>query len=228
MRDPYQVLGVNASATDDEIKKAYRTLSKKYHPDANINNPNKDAYTEKFKEVQNAYDQIMDMRKRGTSYQSYQDYQNNGNTQYRTYSSFDDLFRDFAGGGFYQQTYGQEDAVYSTIRNYIRQGYMNEALSLLNQMNERTAQWFYYAAICHHKLGNNVTAMEYAEKAVQLEPNVMEYQQFLANLKTGRTHYRQTQAQYSSPMSAYGSFCLRLWLYNLICNCLCGGRIFWC
>ena len=51
MRDPYQVLGVSRGASDDEIKKAYRTLSRKYHPDANVNNPNKEAAEERFKEV---------------------------------------------------------------------------------------------------------------------------------------------------------------------------------
>ena len=56
MRDPYDVLGVPRNASDDEIKKAYRTLSRKYHPDANINNPNKAQAEEKFKEVQEAYD----------------------------------------------------------------------------------------------------------------------------------------------------------------------------
>ena len=54
MSDPYTILGVSSSATDDEVKKAYRTLSKKYHPDMNINNPNKEETTKKFKEVQNA------------------------------------------------------------------------------------------------------------------------------------------------------------------------------
>ena len=59
MSDPYRVLGVSRDASEDEIKKAYRTLSRKYHPDANVNNPNKDQTEEMFKEVQQAYDQIM-------------------------------------------------------------------------------------------------------------------------------------------------------------------------
>ena len=59
MINPYGVLGVSPSATDEEIKKAYRALSRKYHPDANINNPNKMQAEEKFKEVQQAYEQIM-------------------------------------------------------------------------------------------------------------------------------------------------------------------------
>ena len=68
MRDPYQVLGVTRGASDDEIKKAYRTLSRKYHPDANVNNPNKEAAEERFKEVQQAYDQIMKEKQSGGSY----------------------------------------------------------------------------------------------------------------------------------------------------------------
>ena len=51
MRDPYSVLGLERGASDDEIKKAYRTLSRKYHPDANINNPNKDQAEEMFKQI---------------------------------------------------------------------------------------------------------------------------------------------------------------------------------
>lgn len=67
MLDPYSVLGVSRNATDEEIKKAYRKLSRKYHPDANINNPNKDQAEEKFKEVQQAYEQIMKEREYGSA-----------------------------------------------------------------------------------------------------------------------------------------------------------------
>ena len=54
MTDPYQVLGVSRGTSDDEVKKAYRALSRKYHPDANVNNPNKEQAEEKFKQVQQA------------------------------------------------------------------------------------------------------------------------------------------------------------------------------
>ena len=67
MLDPYSVLGVSRNATDEEIKKAYRKLSRKYHPDANINNPNKDQAEEKFKDVQQAYEQIRREREYGSS-----------------------------------------------------------------------------------------------------------------------------------------------------------------
>ena len=61
MLDPYSVLGVSRDASMDEIKKAYRKLSRKYHPDANINNPNKEQAEEMFKQVQQAYDQMVPM-----------------------------------------------------------------------------------------------------------------------------------------------------------------------
>lgn len=64
--DPYEVLGVSRGASDEEIKKAYRNLSRKYHPDANINNPNKAEAEEKFKQVQQAYDMVMKEKEQGT------------------------------------------------------------------------------------------------------------------------------------------------------------------
>ena len=59
MIDPYSILGISRDASDEEVKKAYRKLSRKYHPDANIDNPNKEQAEEKFKQVQQAYEQIM-------------------------------------------------------------------------------------------------------------------------------------------------------------------------
>lgn len=59
MTDPYSVLGISRGASTEEIKKAYRQLSRKYHPDANVNNPNKAQAEEKFKQIQEAYSQII-------------------------------------------------------------------------------------------------------------------------------------------------------------------------
>ena len=100
MLDPYSVLGVSRNATDEEIKKAYRKLSRKYHPDANINNPNKDQAEEKFKEVQQAYEQIMREREYGSSGGSSGGY---GGYGYGGFGGF--------GGQQRQSTYEDEESV---------------------------------------------------------------------------------------------------------------------
>ena len=68
MKNPYDILGVPKNASEDEIKKAYRNLSRKYHPDANVNNPNKAQAEERFKEVQQAYQAIMDEKEESGGY----------------------------------------------------------------------------------------------------------------------------------------------------------------
>jgi curved DNA-binding protein CbpA len=62
MNDPYVVLGVSKNATDDEIKEAYRSLARKYHPDNYVDNPLSDLASEKMKEINDAYDAIMNER----------------------------------------------------------------------------------------------------------------------------------------------------------------------
>ena len=71
MRDPYQVLGVSSTATDDEVKKAYRNLARKYHPDNYHDNPSADLAQERMKEINEAYEEIQAQRKRGTSGSGY-------------------------------------------------------------------------------------------------------------------------------------------------------------
>ena len=190
MSDPYSILGVDRNASDEEIKKAYRRLSRKYHPDANINNPHKEEAEAKFKEVQQAYQQIMDERERGYSSGGYG--QNGSGSGYNGNpyggSSYDDYgpfggFGNFGGygpfGGFgdgdpfgNSGAYGrgrqqggsqsEEEIHLRAAANYIRSGHYREALNVLDGIKDRSAPWYFYSASANSGLGNNVTALEQA------------------------------------------------------------------
>ena len=71
MNDPYKVLNVSPSASDEEVKKAYRDLARKYHPDNYHDNPLADLAQEKMKEINEAYEEIQNQRKRGASGNGY-------------------------------------------------------------------------------------------------------------------------------------------------------------
>lgn len=199
--NPYQILEINSNATDDEVKKAYRALSKKYHPDANINNPNQALYTEKFKQVQNAYKQIMDQRKSGQSFSNSSSQGYTNQNQYQGYSGHYTL----------NEAYG-----FIQARRY------QEALNILNQIRQRNGQWFYFAAICENALGNKITAMEYAQAAVNLEPGNIQYILFLNQIQ-GRQQQYHTQSQgYGNPMGNMGQCCYQIMMVNCMLNFCCG------
>lgn len=237
MRDPYQVLGVPQNATEEEIKKAYRKMSRIYHPDANINNPNKEQAEEKFKEIQQAYQQIMQEREGGAS-GSYS-YGQTGGYGGSYGGGFDDIFGDFFGGfGRYGQaqrrTYGQSseqetDAYTIHMRaaaNYINSRHFREALNVLNDIPEHTAAWYYYSSMANQGLGNNAAAMEQAQKAAEMEPQNTEYQNWKNRMQAGDSWYTGRQTQYGGmPMTDGGGFCWRFCLANLICNLCLGGRM---
>ncbi|MCD7808333.1 MAG: J domain-containing protein [Erysipelotrichaceae bacterium] len=203
--DPYQILGVSPDASDDEVKQAYRKLSKKYHPDANINNVHQEEYTEKFKQVQNAYKTIMDNRKNGFNNQNYtnqQSYQQSYQQSSYQYSGND-------------QNAFNDAAAYINARRY------QDAMNVLNQIRNRNGMWFYYAAMAQNGMGNNATAVEYAQTAVQMEPNNFQYMMLLQQLQQGSSQYRRTQRTYSSPFGNMMNCCYTYLMIQLICGCCC-------
>lgn len=217
--DPYQVLGVSRGASDEEIKKVYRSLSRKYHPDANVNNPNKDQAEEKFKQVQQAYDQIMKEKQQGTSYSGYGNSYGGGNS-----SEYSD-FGGFGGFGNYysgRSTYQEENTKLQAAANYIRNGYYREAMNVLNDIPfaERNGRWYYYSAVANQRLGNTATALEHIRRAVELEPSNIQYRQFQQNLEYGGTWYTTMGSGYERPYSG-SEWCFRMLLLNLFCNFCC-------
>lgn len=228
MRDPYEVLGVSRNATEEEIKKAYKALSRKYHPDANINNPHKEEAEEKFKEIQQAYQQVMKERTEGYSYQSDG---NRGNySDYGGFGGFDGW--DFGGFGSFKGFYGngggtgyEEDGYLRAAGNYVRNGYYKEARNVLDGMEEsaRNARWYYYSALAHAGLGNQVSALEHARRAASLEPDNRDYNNLVYQFENGGTWYRQRQHTYSQPYMSGDGLCMKLCIANLICNICCGG-----
>lgn len=234
MRDPYEVLGVSRSASEDEIKKAYKVLSRKYHPDANINNPNKDQAEEKFKEIQQAYQQIMKERTEGYSYQSGGNHSGYGNTgssygngQGTGYGGFGG-YGDFGGFGNAWGGTGtgyEENGHLRAAGNYVRNGYYKEARTVLDGMeeNERSARWYYYSAIAHAGLGNQVSALEHARRAAAMEPGNSDYSNLVYRFENGDSWYRQRQYTYGQPYSSGNGLCLKLCIANMLCNLCCGG-----
>ncbi len=221
MRDPYQVLGIARGATEDEIKKAYRTLSRKYHPDANVNNPNREQAEEQFKEVQAAYEQIMKERTQGYSGQGYGT--SAGGYGSSGYGEAYGPFGGFYGGNANQGTGYEEDSYLRAAGNYIRNGYYKEARTILDNMGlqERQGIWYYYSAIAHLGLRNQVSALEHSRRAVSMEPDNREFRNLLNQLESGGTWYQQRQASYGYPVMDSSDFCMKLCLANMMCNCCC-------
>lgn len=238
MRNPYQILGVPETASMDEVKKAYRKLSRIYHPDANINNPNKEQAEAKFKEIQAAYQQIVDEKEHGGSRAGYGssgsygqgDYSQGGQRQ-QSYGGFEDFFGGFGGFNGYggRSEYRQESqdsTLMQAAANYLRNGYYKEAWNVLNNVPtaERNAKWYYYSAQANAGTGNNITAQEHAQKAVQLEPNNYVYQELLRKLQSGERWYTQRGGAYGRPAGGMQSCCCEC----VLLQCLCSSGIYPC
>ena len=238
MRDPYEVLGIQRGASDEEIKKAYRAKCKRWHPDLNPNDPTAE---EHFKEVQEAYDAITKGTtgpQGGSTYgygpqsgYSQQSYQNGYGYQggFDGFDGFDPFGFGFGFGG-YQQGYGQQGASYSgsdspemqAARNFVVNGRYAEARRVLDGMSARSARWYYLSSLANQGLGNSIDALQDARRAVQLDPNNVEYQMHLRRMQNPGQTYRTTQTTYTRP-GGLMQWCWSMILLNLLCNCCCGG-----
>ena len=196
MTDPYKVLGISPGASDDEVKKAYRELAKKYHPDNYVDNPLADLAQEKMKEINEAYDLITKQRKGGVQ-GSYQ----------------------ISGQSSYQGSYQSSGANYAQIRQAIQSGNLQYAEQLLDGCPTRDAEWNFLMGSLYYRKGWLDDARSFFQRACSMDPYNQEYKQALNTVNAGGVPYRQTgygqPAQQGMDMC---DMCTAMMCMNMMCN----------
>ena len=202
MNDPYQVRGVPESASDDEIKRAYRELARKYHPDNYHDNPLADLAQEKMKEINAAYEEINKRRSGGNRAAAA-----SGGHGYGAY-------RSSSGSSVLQQ-----------VRIAIQTGDLSRAEALLANYSDHNAEWnFLRGAVCYRR-GWMDEAKRYYQTACQMEPGNPEYAEALEYMEHGTRRAYHPGGEMFGTDACGGNICLPLCgAYSL----LNGGWIFCC
>ncbi|MGB5822597.1 MAG: DnaJ domain-containing protein [Proteocatella sp.] len=195
IRDPHEVLGVPRTATKDEVKKAYRELAKKYHPDVHSNNPLADLAEEKFKEVQSAYDMIMNQEESKAGFNN----RNSGNAQGGSGSS----------GGYN----------YTNIRTLIARNDIRNARKSLDSIALKTAEWYFLSGVVYGRFGNSALALKDLGTAVEMDPGNTEYVNAFYSVQNQGQRYQNNYRQYNSGGSL-GNLCCQLWCMDSCCECV--------
>lgn len=203
MNDPYKVLGVSPSASDEEVKTAYRNLAKKYHPDNYANSPLADLADEKMKEINEAYDQILNDRKNG------------GGTGYA------------GGGGYaYQQGY-TPSSEYLDVRNMIAAGRIADAEQILDGVppEKRDAEWYFLKGTVLYRRGWLDEACDDFTRACQMNPGNPEYRAALNQINSQRGGMYGGYNPHAPQVAGCTGcdICTTLCVADTCCDCLGGG-----
>ncbi|MBE6823807.1 MAG: J domain-containing protein [Ruminococcaceae bacterium] len=198
--NPYQVLGVSESATDAEIKNAYRELAKKYHPDNYADSPLADVAEQKMKEVNEAYDTICDMRRSKNTYSN--------NSYSGTYQ-----------GSSYTHTN------FPDVRRLIKEGRLDDAMQILNGVasHSRNAEWYFLMGMIFSRKGWTEQAYSYFQTACRMEPSNPEFMSALNNMNARRSYNPSGYNTVNPAGCSMCDICTGLMCADCCCDCL-GGR----
>ena len=215
MNDPYQILGVSENASDEEIKKAYKKMARKYHPDNYHDNPLADLAQEKMKEINAAYEQITKERasgKRGSG-SGGASYGASGYGGYGGYQGY--------GGYGGSQSYSGQSSVLQQARIAINTGNISRAEALLANYSDHNAEWNFLKGVVCYRRGWMDEALRYYRTAVQMDPGNAEYRQALDYMEgTDDTAYR--------PGGSFGTLCSGNPCLSMCClYTLCSSGGYW-
>ena len=208
MNDPYKILGVPEDASVEEIKKAYRELARKYHPDNYHDNPLEDLAQEKMKEINAAYEQITKERasdrRTGGAGGAY----GGGSYGYGGYQSY---------GGYGSS----QSSVLQQARIAINTGNISRAEALLANYSDHNAEWNFLKGVVCYRRGWMDEALRYYRIAVQMDPGNAEYRQALDYMEgTDDTAYR--------PGGSFGTLCSGNPCLSMCClYTLCSSGGYW-
>ncbi len=205
MNDPYRVLGVSPGASDDEIKKAYRDLARKYHPDNYHDNPLADLAQEKMKEINEAYDLITKQRASGSSSSS-------GARQ------SDWSWNPGSSGS-------NATGIYAQIRNAINSGRLDEAEHMLDSVDigDRGAEWNFLMGSLYYRRGWMDEAARFFRDAARMDPTNQEYRQAFNYIQYGGAPDRSTGNGISNMSGC--DICSSLLCADCLCECMGGDLI---
>ena len=213
MNDPYKILGVPEDASDEEIKKAYRTLARKYHPANYHDNPLEDLAQEKMKEINAAYEQITKERASGRRTGGAGGAYGGGSYGYGGYQSY--------GGYGSSQSYSGQSSVLQQARIAINTGNISRAEALLANYSDHNAEWNFLKGVVCYRRGWMDEALRYYRTAVQMDPGNAEYRQALDYMEgTDDTAYR--------PGGSFGTLCSGNPCLSMCClYTLCSSGGYW-
>ena len=208
MTNPYKVLGVNEGATNEEIRAAYLSLVKKYHPDKYTDPDMKQLANEKLKEINEAYDQLT---------------KNPGKTASSGYSG-----AAYGAGGHGGSYSGPEADRFVRARILINAGNLDGAKTILDSIQTRNAEWYYLYGIIYLRQGWYDKAREFLGRAYRTEPGNAEYAQAYNTLRyTGNPYSRPRQSTSYGNCSAC-DICSGLMCADCCCECMGGDLIRCC
>lgn len=201
--NPYEVLGIKEGASEAEIKAAYKEMVKKYHPDRHHNNPLSDLAEEKLQEINEAYDVLMSNK--GVSYG------NGGGGYSGGYSS--------SSSGY--SSSGSTAADYAQIRREIDAGNLQAAESILSNVSDRSAEWFFLRGVIASRRGWYDEAVSNLQTAVKMNPNNVEYQRHYSTIANRGNMFRNQAFGRGYNSQSNDDFCCRALQCYICADCCC-------